>query len=167
MVKRALHLCVLAAALAAVASAPAYAQDPNHIKMEADLSGGEETPAAINTGAFGRAEVGIDMPNREIVVDLQVFNLPTGTTAGHIHAGSRGTPGPVILDFLLPTNRAGDFRMSIRLNQSSLRARPEIGINTMDDALQAVSAGNAYVNIHTSQYPGGEIRGQLRRMVEP
>ena len=36
-----------------------------------------------------------------------------------------------------------------------------IGINTIDDVIQAVANGNAYVNIHTTTNPGGEIRGQL------
>ena len=31
------------------------------------------------------------------------------------------------------------------------------------DAIQAIVHGNSYVNIHTTQNPGGEIRGQLRR----
>ena len=31
----------------------------------------------------------------------------------------------------------------------------------MADAIQAIVGGNAYVNIHTSQFPAGEIRGQL------
>jgi hypothetical protein len=38
---------------------------------------------------------------------------------------------------------------------------PAIGINTIDDVIQAVANGNAYVNIHTTTIPGGEIRGQL------
>jgi hypothetical protein len=33
----------------------------------------------------------------------------------------------------------------------------------MDDIIQAIVNGNAYVNIHTTQNPGGEIRGQLKR----
>ena len=37
------------------------------------------------------------------------------------------------------------------------------GINTIDDAIQALTGGNCYVNIHTSNNPAGEIRGQLIR----
>ena len=37
----------------------------------------------------------------------------------------------------------------------------EGALATIDDVIQAISAGAAYVNIHTSQNPGGEIRGQL------
>jgi hypothetical protein len=43
----------------------------------------------------------------------------------------------------------------------AFHARPEIGINTFADALQAIAGGQAYVNIHTTTFPGGEIRGQL------
>jgi hypothetical protein len=103
----------------------------------------------------------VDAATPEVVVELQVWNLPTGSTAGHIHAGSKGTPGPVILDFTFPQGLTGDFSQTFRLGQSAFRARPEIGINTLADAVQAVAAGNGYVNVHTTQYAGGEIRGQL------
>jgi hypothetical protein len=42
-----------------------------------------------------------------------------------------------------------------------LRPNPALGINTMEDAIQAIVGGNAYVNIHSTTNPGGEIRGQL------
>jgi hypothetical protein len=161
MVKRALHLAVLAAGVLVTTAGAASAQNVN---LTATLSGAEETPApGINTGAFGFAEVGVDVTNQEVTVALQVFNLPTGSTAGHIHAGGRGTPGPVILDFVFPTGRTGDFNLNLRLGRAQFRARPEIGINTFEDALQAIAAGNGYVNIHTTQNGGGEIRGQLVR----
>lgn len=161
MLKRALHLSVLAAGLTLMMSASASAQV---INLSTTLSGGEETPApGLNTGAVGTAEVAVDMASREVVVVLQLFNLPTGTTAGHIHAGARGTAGPVILDFNFPTGRTGDMPITFRLGQAAFRARPEIGINTLDDAMQTIVGGNSYVNIHTTQYPAGEIRGQLTR----
>ena len=161
MLKRALHLSVLTAGVMLWTSGAALAQSVN---LVAQLRGNEETPApGLNTGAFGTAEVGVDTNNSEITVNLRVFNLPTGSTAGHIHAGSRGTQGPVILDFNFPAGRTGDFTLNIRLGQANLRPRPEIGINTLEDAIQAVVGENAYVNIHTTQYPGGEIRGQLIR----
>jgi hypothetical protein len=69
----------------------------------------------------------------------------------------------VILDFVFPSGRTGDFTLNLRLGRAQFRARPEIGIGTFEDALQAIAAGNGYVNIHTSQNPGGEIRGQLIR----
>ena len=151
-----LGLCT--GALLLVLSTQASAQT---ITLTTTLNGGEETPA-LNTGAVGTAEVNVDVANRELVVTLTVFNIPTATRAGHIHAGPKGLAGPVIINF--PSGlaaRTGDFSMSFRLGERDLVARPAIGINTIDDAIQAIVNGNSYINIHTTQYPGGEIRGQL------
>src|SRR5437016_7740809 len=44
---------------------------------------------------------------------------------------------------------------------ANLVARPEAGINTWTDFINALIAGNSYVNVHTTAHTGGEIRGQL------
>jgi ethanolamine utilization microcompartment shell protein EutS len=133
--------------------------------MHATLSGAEETPAVVLTGAVATVEAAIDATNREVSVTLRVFNIPDGapTTAGHFHVGAKGAGGPVVLNF--PSSiagRTGDFTMTFRLSQASFIARPAQGINTIDDMIQAMVAGNAYANVHTAANPGGEIRGQLQ-----
>ena len=133
------------------------------VTLRTTMNGGEETPV-INTGMVGTAEVGVDVANRELTVTLNVFNVPTATTAGHIHVGPAGISGPVVLNFPpAVVGRSGDFAMTFRLGEGDFVARPAQGINTMDDIIQAIVNGNSYVNIHTTQNPGGEIRGQLKR----
>jgi hypothetical protein len=58
----------------------------------------------------------------------------------------------------------GDLPLSFRLGPAPFVARPEIGINTIRDAIQAIVGGGAYVNIHASQFTAGEIRVQLTRL---
>ena len=144
-----------AALLLSAASAQAHT-----VNATATLQGGEENPALL-TGAVGMAELSIDTDTRVISVSLKVFNLPTGSTAGHIHVGSKGVNGPVVIDFPIPAGRTGDLALQFTVGAAQLRPRPELGIATIDDVIQAISAGAAYVNIHTSQNPSGEIRGQL------
>jgi len=157
-------LCGAAVAAALLISAtPSSAQVVN---MTATLTGAEETTATpgvlgLLTGAVGTATVSVDATNEEVAVQLNLFNFATGTSAGHIHVGPRGVAGPVVLNFPIPTGRTGDLPLSFRLGVAAFVARPEIGINTMSDLIQAIVGGGAYVNIHTSQYPAGEIRGQL------
>jgi CHRD domain len=153
-------LCGAAVAAALLISAtPSFAQVVN---MTATLGGGEETPApGLLTGAVGTATVSVDAANEEIAVQLQLFNFSTGTTAGHIHVAPRGVAGPVVINFPIPTGRTGDLPLTFRVGAAAFVARPEIGITTMQDAIQAIVGGGAYVNIHTSANPGGEIRGQL------
>ena len=156
-----LGLCTGALALVLVLSTQASAQT---ITLRANMNGGEETPAIVNTGAVATCEVSVDVTNREVAVTLKVFNLPTPATAGHIHIGARGTPGPTVLNFPPSlVGRTGDFTMIFRLGDTPgvFNARPAIGINTVDDAIQAIVGGNSYYNIHTTQFTGGEIRGQL------
>lgn len=141
-------------------AAPASAQ--NIQTMVATLSGGSETPApGVATGAAGNATITIDQSAQEIAVTLNVVNLPTATTAAHIHVAPAGIAGPIVIDFPIPTGRTGDLSVSFRVGASSFRSRPEIGIITMADAIQSILAGNAYVNIHTVANGAGEIRGQL------
>jgi hypothetical protein len=147
-------------AVAALLLVPAAAIEAHTVNATAALQGGEEVPALL-TGAVGLAEVTIDTDTRVIMVNLRLFNLPTGTTAGHIHVGSRGVAGPVVVDFPIPAGRTGDLSLSFQVGAANLRPRPELGIVSIDDVIQAISAGGAYVNIHTSQNPAGEIRGQL------
>ena len=153
-------LCGAAVAAALLLSAtPSSAQVVN---MTATLGGGDETPApGLLTGAVGAATIWVDAANEDILVTLSLFNFATGTTAGHIHVGPRGIAGPVVINFPIPAGRTGDLPLTFRVGAAAFVARPEIGINTMADAIQAIVGGGAYVNIHTSQYPAGEIRGQL------
>lgn len=148
---------VPAAFLLTAASAQAQVQ------LNATLSGGAEAPNKVNTGALGTAVVSIDTTNKEITVSVQVFNLPTGATGGHIHVGAEDTAGPVIFNLEPTAGTTGDFTLNARLSSGNLVVRATQGINTIDDAIQALSGGNCYVNIHTTTNPGGEIRGQLIR----
>mgnify|MGYP003345554905 CR=1 FL=1 len=150
----------LAVGVSLVASAQASAQTA--VVMRTTANGGEETPAPILSGAVAAVEIAVDTTNQELAVNMRVFNLPNGSTASHIHVGPKGVAGPVVIDFPIGTGRTGDFRLNFRVHDGpAFHARPEIGINTFADALQAIAGGNAYVNIHTSAFPGGEIRGQL------
>jgi hypothetical protein len=153
-----LSACALMAVLGLLHASDASAQI---VKMKATLTGGEEAPNLILTGSLGTADVVLDVANRQITVTLHVFNLPTGTTASHIHIASRGVAGPVVINFPIVTGRTGDFEQTFTVGLPAFVPRPEIGINTLEDAFQAITGGNAYVNVHSTGNPAGEIRGQL------
>jgi hypothetical protein len=142
-----------------LAAAPASAQT---YTLTADLHGGNETPAGIITGAFGTATVVVNMTERTVSWTIDVFNLPSGLVAGHIHVGAPGIGGPTMVNFTVPGPLSNDFRLTGNATDAGVTLRPEQGIRTPDDAYQAILGGNTYVNLHTQVNPGGEIRGQLR-----
>ena len=150
---------VIAAALIGLAGAPASAQT---FTLTAQLNGANEPPIpGINTGAFGSATVIVDMAARTVTYKVDVFNLPSGVTASHIHVGAVGTAGPVVVNFAPPVPASNDFGFSGVVKDTEFLLRPDQGIRSADDMFQAILGGNSYVNVHSSVNPGGEIRGQL------
>jgi len=138
---------------------PASAQT---FTLTATLTGAQETPApGINTGAFGNATVVVNMGTRTVTWAVNVFNLPSGVTAGHIHVGAVGTPGPTVVNFSVPTTASNDFAITGSAQDTEFTLRPEQGIRSADDMFQAILGGNSYVNVHSAVNTGGEIRGQL------
>lgn len=151
----------VAAVVTIAAVAPVSAQT---ITLTATLTGqGEatQTTNGINTGAFGSAVVQLDLGSRTVKYDVQVFNLPSGVTASHIHAGAAYTAGPVVVNFAPPANASNDFSFCGSVLDTAFVLRPDQGIRSADDMFQAIIGGNTYVNVHSTVNGGGEIRGQL------
>jgi hypothetical protein len=158
MIVRWKAVLLVGAALFTIAAAPASAQT---FTLTASLNGANETPAALNTGAFGSATVTVDLTARTVTYVVDVFNLPSGVSASHIHAGAAGTAGPVVVNFAPPIPASNDFRFSGTVKDTEFVLRPDQGIRSADDMFQAILGGNSYVNVHSQVNGGGEIRGQL------
>ena len=154
---RRMTMCLMAA-VAVLLGATTQAQAQT-IRLTATLSGANETPGVL-TGAAGFAEVYLNMADRSVNYRINIFNMPTRTTAGHFHVGGPGLAGPVVVD-LAPPGVTDDFSLSGSASPSSLRPRADQGILTWDDFIQALAGGQVYVNIHSTTNPGGEVRGQL------
>ena len=149
---------IAAAALLLGVSAQAQAQT---VRLTAILSGGNEAPNLILTGATGTGEVFVNLATKEVTYNIQIFNIPSGTTAGHFHVGPPGLAGPIVVDLAPPRDISNDYVLSGTATAASLRPQAERGIRDWDDFIQSLVGGQTYLNIHTAVNPGGEIRGQL------
>ena len=133
------------------------------ITFNANLHGGNEVPGVV-TGSAGTAVVTWNTTTRTGTYRVDVYNMPVGTTASHIHVGAAGVGGPVVINFTVPAGGiSNDFALSGTFACSDLVARAAQGINSCEDFEQALVLGNTYVNVHSTANPGGEIRGQLNR----
>ena len=142
-------------------SAAAQAQT---ITFTANLHGGNEVPG-VSTGSAGTATVTWNTTTKAGTYRVDVYNMPVGTTASHIHAGAAGVAGPVIVNFTVPAGGiSNDFGLTGTFGCTDVVPRAPQGINSCEDFEQALMLGNTYVNVHSSANPGGEIRGQLTRV---
>jgi hypothetical protein len=156
--RRTMTYVAAAVLLVLVSSAKADAQT---VRLTTVLAGGNEAPNLILTGASGTAEVFVNMATRDVTYTIKIFNIPSGTTAGHFHVGGPGLAGPVVVNLSPPPQISNDYVLSGTVNAANLTARPEQGVRDWEDFIQSLIGGQTYLNIHTNVNPGGEIRGQL------
>jgi CHRD domain-containing protein len=124
-------------------------------RLFATLNGAQETPPNSSTGT-GQAFYRIPDNDSEIKFQLQISGLQNVILA-HIHYGPPGVSGPII--FNLATSSFTE--VSGNLTAADFIPDAADGLNTFQEAIAAIKAGNTYTNVHTTQFPLGEIRGQI------
>ncbi len=116
-------------------------------RLKATLTGGTEVPGPGDADGTGTATVNIDVTKREVCYEVSVEKIDR-PSAMHIHEGEAGKSGDVVVPLTTPT--ATDTTTT--------------GCANVDAGLigrMAANPDNFYVNVHTSTYPQGAVRGQL------
>jgi hypothetical protein len=136
-----------------------------------NLSGYEEVPA-VSTEADGRFEARISRFAERIEYSLSYEDL-TGTVAqAHIHFGQEDVNGGIsaFLCSNLGNGPAGtqacpqgQARITGTIEPEDVIGPGAQGITAgeFDELVDAIRAGMTYANVHSSTFPGGEIRAQL------
>lgn len=151
-------------ALLAVGAAPALSQGP-HENFRTHLSGDEEVPA-VETQAQGQAIFKLSADGESLDYKLIVANIDDVQMA-HIHLAPAGQNGGIVV-WLYPDGPPPQLiegRTQGVLAEGTITADDLTGSlegASMDDLLDEIRAGNTYVNVHTSEFGGGEVRGQIR-----
>ena len=158
--------------LAGVVSLLTTATQAIPISFTFGLSGAQETPPVVTT-ATGFATVTVDVALDLLTVDETWSGLSSGTTASHIHCcapfgvmAGVATTTPTFAGFPLGVT-SGTFHTVLNMTQASSYNPAFVTANgnsipTAEAALFAgILNGQAYLNIHTTAHPGGEIRGAI------
>jgi hypothetical protein len=142
--------------------------------VHASLNGYEEITAALgtlSTPAVGQFSARIDERNEVVTWRLSYEGIPTAVQQAHIHFGRRGTFGGVVA--FLCTNLGNAPVQACPLSSGTISgtitpsdiiggaAAQGIAAGEFAEVVAAIGAGAAYVNVHSDEYPGGEIRGQI------
>jgi hypothetical protein len=162
------------ALLAALVSAYACGGSSNTSTFSASLVHGNEPPLptfnAPAPNATGSASVQI--VGNTITYSLRATGLSSLPNNAHIHvtpAGTTPAQGPVIVPFKF-VNTGATVSTTVTVDDTAT-VFPPAGTKDPDDATKALTpdrvielirAGRTYVNIHTVNNPGGEIRGDLK-----
>ena len=141
-------------------AAAGVAAGPNR-NYVAHLSGDEEVPPR-DTRAQGQAIFHLSKDGTVLSYKLIATNIDN-VFGAHIHSGARGVNGPIVVGLFAGPVAGG--------HHTGILAQGEVPATAALIAL--LDSGNAYVNVHTNDgvapantgpgdFPGGEIRGQVR-----
>ena len=147
--------------------AQAGAQGATPDNHRTHLTGDNERPVPNESKGQGQAIFQVNAEGTEIQFKLIASNIENVTQA-HIHccANSEATAGIVVWLYpsapplrLIPGRSDGVLAEGV-IRQSSLVGG--LAGQPLSTLLARIESGLAYVNVHTSQFPPGEIRGQIR-----
>jgi hypothetical protein len=120
----------------------AQALSPGSKIFGGTLNGAQETPAN-NSAGRGVALVELSADETTANVSVSFSGLGSAETVAHIHGpGARGVSAPIL--FPLPNGNFNSFQISLTAGQ-----------------VADLKAGLLYVNVHSNNFPNGEIRAQL------
>lgn len=150
-------------------SVPVVVQSAQHAGVPhhfgANLSGGEEVPANDSL-ARGQAIFQLSQDGSELHYRLIVANIQNVVQA-HIHLAPVGVNGGIVV-WLYPSGPPATLipgRSQGVLQEGTITAASLVNAlagEPLSRLLAEMQAGNTYVNVHTSQFLPGEVRGQIR-----
>lgn len=145
------------------------------------LVGFEEVPA-VSTSGHGEFRAQVDATNKAITYSLNYSDLEGAVQQAHIHLGQAGVNGGISV-FLCsnlgngpngtqpcppsPATISGTITAAdVSPNIPATAAARTQGLNTGEfgELLKAIRAGATYVNVHSTTWPGGEIRKQIAQV---
>lgn len=142
-------LILLAGTCALCCAGIAYADHPGRggAPLEAALSGANEVPGPGDPDGSGTIHLRLSPGQGEVCYSLMTINVEQ-VFAGHIHVGPAGINGGVVVNLMLDGSYNGSAEQCVSANRATISAiirNPE----------------NYYVNVHSTPYPAGAVRGQL------
>lgn len=168
MFSRHMKLATSLAAMAALAACTSEAPDPVGVQqVQLAVIGGSAhggkpmathmTQEVTHTPAFsgdpdgyGTAKLTVNHGQGEVCWDVSVSNVTLPATASHIHKEVVGVRGPVVVGLTAPDASGHSSGCATGVDRDLLR-----------DIL--TNPTNYYVNVHTTDFPPGAVRGQLGR----
>ena len=170
---------VAALCLVAVATASTVAVAGGGFKrIKEILSGYDEVPS-VSTGANGEFNARISNDESKIDWDLSYSDLEGAVQQAHIHFGNAGVNGGITV-FLCtnlgngpagiqpcpaaPATISGTILAAdVSPNIPATAAARTQGLNTgeLGELISAMRNGSTYVNVHSTTWPGGELRSQI------
>lgn len=174
---RTLAAPALACAALLAGAGSAFGHD-SHTRLDTRLRGYEETPQAISTAAKGHFSAHYDKASATVTYELSYHDLEGDVRQAHIHFGRRGVSGGIMVWLCQTTANPAPAAVAAAvpvcpqsgsvtgvINSNSVIGPAAQGIEpaAFNEFVRAIRNNAGYVNVHSTKWPTGELRGQLGR----
>jgi hypothetical protein len=154
---RLLGALLLTVSMVFATSSMAAAQEDQGTVLAAELLGETEVPGPGDPDGSGGAAIVISPDQDELCFAIEVDGITLPAAAAHIHAGAAGEAGPVVVPLGAPGAEGVAEGCIAPDSAEQVAVLSEIVANP----------SHYYVNVHTSDYPDGAVRGQLAPVTLP
>jgi len=143
-------------------------------QISAQLTGYQATPSAVSSTGKGTFNASVAGDESSVSWTLNYSDLEGAVQQAHVHFGQQGVTGPISV-FLCtnlgngpagtqpcpapPAQITGTFTAVDVTNLANERG---ISAGELDELIDALDAGMTYVDVHSTRWPGAEIRAQLK-----
>lgn len=128
-------------------------------EFRATLLGSNEVPAH-DVSSHGTVQFHIANDGMSIEYKLNVVSIQN-VVAGHIHLAPAGTNGPVVVNLVSPSAcRIMPNGLKCEGTFTAANLTGPLAGHPLSDLIAAMRDGRTYTNVHTTAFPGGEVRGQ-------
>jgi hypothetical protein len=117
------------------------------------LSGANEVPPADPDGT-GVARVWLNQGRGTVCWSIHVENITLPAIGAHIHSAAAGVNGPVVVPLSAPDAEGNAVGCATGVDRALIKAIRQ-------------HPRQYYVNVHTTDFPGGAVRGQLSWHAKP
>jgi hypothetical protein len=116
--------------------------------LSTDLTGAAEVPGPGDPDGSGKADITLNQGLGQVCFEITVSDITLPATGAHIHVGTADVAGPIVVP-LTPPDASGSSSGCVE--------------NVDKDLIKAIrkDPSGYYVNVHTTDFPGGAVRGQL------
>lgn len=150
------------------------------ILFQATLTADQEVPGPGDATASGSATLSLNDAMSRLEISIQLFGLDLdglqtladlgdNVFGAHIHSAPAGANGPIVFGFINPNS---DLNADLVIDAVAGTIFSAWDLNEGNGTLLATQLPNLlsnglYINVHTTDFPAGAIRGQVVRVSEP
>lgn len=113
------------------------------------MSGGQEAPGPGDPDGTGLAVLRFNPGQEQLCFQILVSDITLPAAAAHVHIAPPGAPGPVVIP-VTPPDASGNSSGCVSAERELIKAIIQ-------------DPGSYYINVHTSDFPPGAVRGQLSK----